>query len=340
MRKLQGFTLVELLVVIAIIGILVALLLPAVQAARESARRTQCSNNLKQQGLALHNFHDSNKNFPPGTVSHGNCCGTLSDMTWTIAILPYLEQSGVTDLFNFNLPIENAANDFIKTKKIDAYFCPNDPVANQMLQPASGPNPGAQRYLTASYRGMGGVCYRFNGEPNDRRQWDSSDIATTTAPTIPPQIYPLRGALHWVGRHADANGQLTTNRYWQSNDTDWRRKGESTATILDGTSNTLFVGEYSTELEPRRTSFWAYAYTSFNLSAAASHSVTLIPNYTKCRTTVDENPCKRAWGAWHSGGTLMFLMCDGNVRAIRPTISMPLFQSLASIAGGETVTAP
>jgi prepilin-type N-terminal cleavage/methylation domain-containing protein/prepilin-type processing-associated H-X9-DG protein len=337
MRKLHGFTLVELLVVIAIIGILIALLLPAVQAARESARRTQCSNNLKQQGLALHHFHDGHTNFPPGTVSHGNCCGVLSLMTWTIAILPYIEQGGLSDVFDFSKPIEDPANDFIKTKKIDSYFCPNDPVANQLIQPASGPNPGNQKYWTSSYRGMGGVCYTTQGAAVDRRQWDSSDIVIQNN-TIPAQVYPLRGPLHWVGKHGSNADQL--NRYWNRVDADWRKLGESTATILDGTSNTLMVGEYSTELEPNRTSFWAYAYTSFNLSAAASNSITLIPNYTKCRQTVDSNPCKRAWGAWHSGGTLMFLMCDGNVRAIRPTISMPLFQSLSSIAGGETVSAP
>jgi prepilin-type N-terminal cleavage/methylation domain-containing protein/prepilin-type processing-associated H-X9-DG protein len=338
MRRLYGFTLVELLVVIAIIGILIALLLPAVQSARESARRTQCSNNLKQQGMALHSFHDTYKNFPPGNVSHGDCCGVNSDMVWTIAILPYIEQGGVSDTFDFSRPVEDPVNDFIKTKKIDAYYCLNDPVANQLIQPASGPNPGARRYITSSYRGMGGVCYQGTpSEPLDRRQWDSSDIVIQTN-TVPPQVFPLRGPLHWVGRHG-ANADQT-NRYWQSNDSDWRRKGESTATMLDGTSNTLMVGEYTTELESNRTTFWSYAYTSFALSAAASNSITLIPNYTKCRMTVDSNPCKRAWGAFHSGGTIMFLMCDGNVRAVRPTISMPIFKSLSSIAGGEVVSPP
>ena len=91
-RMRQGFTLIELLVVIAIISILIALLLPAVQQARESARRSQCQNNLKQIGLALHNYHDNNRMFPPGGTTLGRCCNTPSGITWTISLLPYLDQ--------------------------------------------------------------------------------------------------------------------------------------------------------------------------------------------------------------------------------------------------------
>src|SRR5207253_9703114 len=90
-RRTTGFTLVELLVVIAIIGVLVALLLPAVQAAREAARRMQCSNNLKQIGIALHSHHDNMKVFPPGQI-HTTTSGEPYKTTWGIDLLPYLEQ--------------------------------------------------------------------------------------------------------------------------------------------------------------------------------------------------------------------------------------------------------
>ncbi|GIW92533.1 MAG: hypothetical protein KatS3mg110_0574 [Pirellulaceae bacterium] len=99
----KGFTLVELLVVIAIIGILVSLLLPAVQAAREASRRMACSNNLKQLALAVHNYHDTYKVFPPGGITPGPCCSTPSAGTWTLFILPFLEQQTVADQYNFNL---------------------------------------------------------------------------------------------------------------------------------------------------------------------------------------------------------------------------------------------
>ncbi|MFM9068057.1 MAG: DUF1559 domain-containing protein [Planctomycetota bacterium] len=91
MKRRPGFTLVELLVVIAIIGILVALLLPAVQAAREAARRTQCLNNLKQLGLALHNYHDSRRSFPAGASPN------VTAFNWRVAIWPFMEQQSLFD---------------------------------------------------------------------------------------------------------------------------------------------------------------------------------------------------------------------------------------------------
>ena len=91
--RIRGFTLVELLVVIVIIAILIALLLPAVQDARESARRAQCTNNLKQIGLAMHGHHEVRKAFPPGGITDGACCSTQSFGNWAIYLLPYLEQN-------------------------------------------------------------------------------------------------------------------------------------------------------------------------------------------------------------------------------------------------------
>src|SRR5256885_11749960 len=88
----RGFTLVELLVGIAIIGVLVALLLPAVQQAREAARRSSCMNNLRQIGLALHNHHDVKNVLPPGCTYYGQCCSPPTYPTWSIEILPFMEQ--------------------------------------------------------------------------------------------------------------------------------------------------------------------------------------------------------------------------------------------------------
>lgn len=121
-----GFTLIELLVVIAIIGVLIALLLPAVQSAREAARRAQCTNNLKQIGVALHNYHEAHNAFPPGRInSHiagmGNCWGAYAQL------LPFLEQGPTFQAFNFNLaPDIDLANTTASNVFIASFLCPSD----------------------------------------------------------------------------------------------------------------------------------------------------------------------------------------------------------------------
>ena len=131
LRRRLGFTLVELLVVIAIIGVLVALLLPAVQAAREAARRMRCQNNLKQLGIALHNYHDIHGPLPPagihnqGSVSAGSSSWGPS---WAVMILPMIEQANLHSQYNFSLiRTRDAPNDRVVAVTVPAYLCPSDP---------------------------------------------------------------------------------------------------------------------------------------------------------------------------------------------------------------------
>src|SRR5689334_6714400 len=135
----SAFTLIELLVVIAIIGVLTALLLPAVQSAREAARRAQCTNNLKQIGLALQNYEEANGTFPPGYVSsvdmtilnacdmdqeNQHCVDLGTGWAWGSMILPYLEQTPVYNSINFNLSVAYKENDTVSLTALSVYLCP------------------------------------------------------------------------------------------------------------------------------------------------------------------------------------------------------------------------
>lgn len=145
LKRLSGFTLVELLVVIAIIGILMALLVPAVQAAREGARRMSCSNNLHQIGLALHNYHQTHRTFPPGTIEYRNAyrmvygsSNTGLNFAWSALILPFLEQSAVLGNLDYGHPYDDPVNAEIAAQVLPVYVCPTVPDGSK-LRDGMGP---------------------------------------------------------------------------------------------------------------------------------------------------------------------------------------------------------
>ena len=171
-----GFTLVELLVVIAIIGTLVGLLLPAVQAARESARRSQCSNNIKQIALGLQNFHDAKKGLPQACVSTGSFGGTMSGNMgwgWTVFLLPYMEYVDVYDAIKVQngYPEYGIASPTVAAQPISTLICPSCQVAMgapaAKIQAAMG--WGSIRSSKTNYLGNGGPKRTYNGTVADRR---------------------------------------------------------------------------------------------------------------------------------------------------------------------------
>lgn len=163
-RGRRGFTLVELLVVIAIIGILVALLLPAVQAAREAARRMQCSNNIKQLGIACHNYHDTYKTFPPEAIWHGNAKGTtptaltVRNYTWIALILPFIEQGPLHDQIDFSQPA---------LTQLQGIITNNEPALALMLPSLQCPSDPA---FNSAPRGVGITSYAGNAGWDDHRR--------------------------------------------------------------------------------------------------------------------------------------------------------------------------
>lgn len=158
----HGFTLIELLVVIAIIAILIALLLPAVQQARESARRTQCSNNLKQIGLAIHNYHDTHNRFPLSTIDV-----SLSRSGIFASILPFLDQGNTYQQYNFSLGNTDPANLLAVSQRIPVYLCPTAPFRRPVPIPGCDANsraPGTYAASTGSLDPYGSVA---GGNPNN-----------------------------------------------------------------------------------------------------------------------------------------------------------------------------
>jgi prepilin-type processing-associated H-X9-DG protein len=297
--------------VIAIIAILIGLLLPAVQKVREAAARTKCQNNLKQIGLAIHNYHDSRGDLPPGGITEGTCCGTHSSTTWAVEILPYLEQDNLYKLYVQIVGTSTATNEMTVNspavqKFLPIYTCPTDQNYNQLIVPESGPNNGL-KYMTGSYRAVSGYS-------DGSAFWDNADALGL----------PLkwRGALHSV----------------------WAAKGmlqERIATITDGTSNTVMVGEYSTRTHPNRTTFWGYTYTSYNQSSTVPQGRMMINDYDRCTNIAgfgDANACKRAFGSFHSNGLINFVFCDGSVRGLSPDMDVTVYGALGSISGNEVVS--
>ncbi|MHB9049222.1 MAG: DUF1559 domain-containing protein [Pirellulales bacterium] len=321
----RAFTLVELLVVIAIIGILIALLLPAVQAAREAARRSQCANNLKQIGLGLLNYESTNRVFPPGNIPMGGAKGTFAKtgICWTISILPYMEQPDLFKRYDSNVSNDTApapiagqpqGNDAVRQTPLNCYSCPSDTEMGRLGAPQEGSNKKQQ--MPGSYRGMAGQMLA-----------DGTSFENSTNLASPLRL-ELRGPLHSVGI------------------LDWDCEG--TRDMRDGASNTLFVGEMTTRTQLGFRPYWAASWGFNVLSSAFPESRTLLgyssgnTNNKMCAETGGNGgtaPCKRGWGSAHAKG-LHFVLCDGSVKYFSSEMDMSIFMAMATVEGGETSVAP
>ncbi|EAQ81277.1 DUF1559 domain-containing protein [Blastopirellula marina] len=337
-RTRSGFTLVELLVVIAIIGVLIALLLPAVQQAREAARRMRCTNNLKQIGLAIHNFHDTYSGLPP-------CVTGAKGMTLWAVLLPYLEQGNIADQLdmeassykrsNFtdvaggiSAEFEAATvsnNSVLKAAVIEGYLCPTRRSAGNGFT-SNGYVAGDYAIIMAGT----GEKWRMWVDPTSTKQRQGLRVARTTS-------------------NANVSGSGTDpNAGWRPRDT--------FAWLRDGTSNTVLIGEKHitpVELGTAGSQYhklngrdgWPYwnaaagpsSYGEYWIAGSvdAPGGIAPSPQWGEEELADDVS----ALGSWHPG-TCNFVFGDGSVKGIAATVNADILLALGYAGDGEAVTLP
>jgi prepilin-type N-terminal cleavage/methylation domain-containing protein/prepilin-type processing-associated H-X9-DG protein len=354
-RSRRGFTLIELLVVIAIIAVLIALLLPAVQAAREAARRSQCVNNLKQIGLAIHNYVSANSLLPPVHIDNPNYAGAppYQNCSSLVRLLPYLEQQPAYNAWNMsfgarwndNSPIQyDVVQATVLVMQISSIMCPSDPYPGS----SGTENIGGQNKLIGgnNYPANFGLNRRISNGKNDDSGW---------APNGPNYV-----ATNWDG---------------------WMKRNIGMNNFLDGTSNTVVFSEWvkgpgnvpgknglgmvynlgvDSKAFPTDYQFLQKCLTVSTTTANQSqgwkgewwawsgnsiYSHTLTPNMTACSYS-DINPTENGRpsitlynaSSLHPGGVNVLLM-DGSVKFVKSTVNYLAWYSLATPDGGEVVSA-
>jgi prepilin-type N-terminal cleavage/methylation domain-containing protein len=324
-----GFTLIELLVVIAIIAVLIALLLPAVQAAREAARRAQCSNNLKQLGIAMHNYHDTTGSFPtllwalPDPVfGNGSFRASFFQM-----ILPFMEQTPVYNAINFSVPYANgpdngAINLTALTVVINTFICPSDPSPNQSQYSRWDHGVGPNNPATGESPLGPKLSYFAN----------AGDNTTGTADNQSPWPFPN---LPNVRPSAFGNGTTCTGIVCRQGGT-WGLRD-----ITDGTSNTFAIGE--SLYESCNWFTWPnpngnYAFTSVPVNwKITTFDQTGYGNETgQLQSSGNWVPCF-GFRSMHPGIT-QFLFCDGHSTGIKDSVDRTVYRGLSTRNLGEIIS--
>jgi prepilin-type N-terminal cleavage/methylation domain-containing protein/prepilin-type processing-associated H-X9-DG protein len=364
----RGFTLIELLVVIAIIAVLIALLLPAVQAAREAARRAQCVNNLKQIGIAIHNYHEGNNTFPMGASLNMYSLAPLwrAKNSWGHfgGLLPYLEAQAIYNAANFNWGVEEgqnppsmaqAVNQTAADSQINFFLCPSDPLAgnggaaNTNITGATEPDKDTSNYFacfgTATNQTCGAGCnvntFQFmtgqttNGMFGMQQNYGINACTDGTSNTIAYSesvISPATGGggTRFIGMNNIGMPAVLLTL------TDARTDLPDLQTAISACDNAWRKG---TNIDRQRGRDWAHGCVGQTL-----FNTIVTPNSKDHPWLVCSNVGSTALGvfsnaaSYHPGG-VNTLMSDGSVRFIKDTVSQPIWWSLGTRNGNEVVSA-
>jgi len=329
-RRSVGFTLIELLVVIAIIGILMALLLPAVQMVREAARRTSCKNNMRQLGLALHNYESAMKKFPPGyayssgsdyaaqtgySVPSGMADANYLGHAWGTFILPYLEQQNLYKLVDTRSPVFDAVNLAAREMELQVFLCPSDPFSPNNFVVRDDTSTPVEQYAAASY------CANWG---------------------------PASGVLETPGNagddiNLDATPDQSTGPFFRNSRTRFRD-------ITDGTSSTLAIGErhngpivdssgnpIGVAPHPNFENAWFAAVRDIDApDDDHGHMVLFDTEFAPNNPPPSGAGADRGVAAPHAG-LAQFVFMDGSVHTISETIDLTIYRDLSSMRGGEII---
>jgi prepilin-type N-terminal cleavage/methylation domain-containing protein/prepilin-type processing-associated H-X9-DG protein len=349
----RGFTLIELLVVIAIIAIMIALLLPAVQKVREAAARTQCTNNLKQMGLALANFNDVYKRLPAALINSGryscggNCANyvgpevnfgaapyAIYNHSGFVALLPFIEQAALFKVYNYRM-VGSSSSPY------GLAIGPNPNGGLQPANPAVAPNRWVAQQIVPVY-----VCPADDNPPN---KYFCSNGYPGYGTGFYESVYPSRSNyLFNCGATDDYSG------YWPS--ASLGSKGPfghngaaALAKVPDGTSNTIAIGE-SKQLHQSQCygPIWGAGVHTATMGLV-ENTLWTTPNSGECTNNAAKCPCQGgssktgpwceyAWvfGSWHTEVT-NFVFLDGSVRGINDGINQATFYFLSTYSGGEVI---
>ena len=373
-RGRSGFTLIELLVVIAIIAVLIALLLPAVQAAREAARRTQCNNNMKQIGLAMANYVDTFGTYAPGAITatgsdgtkHSPWASSANSLSWRALILPQVEAGNAYNSLNFSINANDgggAAAAFFTayTLTFNAFLCPSDgengagklpnaqlgtenmkgQYCNQVIDPTTG--KATSWCPVSNYAGSFGDNY-CGGVLCNNLPWETP----------------------WNGNPPAGKTRIGFNGYWGTNfgapdgftegggsmrgffDYRGTQAPPTIASVTDGTSNTIIVGE----VMPSRaadSNFWFQNGTLAGMTVPLGWNAnTVAPGAANCDSNHWQDPsaplgCRfgaaaKGFVSLHPGGA-NFAFADGSVHFVKTSINQTTYCALGSRNGGEVVSA-
>lgn len=315
-RRKRGFTLIELLVVIAIIAILIALLLPAVQQAREAARRTQCKNNLKQLGLALHNYHDTFTVFPPGNMYNLNDAANwprdtnpnnqiMGSIGWPAYILPYLEAAPLYNLINFSLPAYVEQIEDYNSTTTPQVVRLRGPLGNVANKPAADNTPSA-----------------FHCPSNH----------STNSPITRYKDYSMNGG--------SANGCCTERNLNSSDGIGYINSKVGLRDVTDGSSNTFMLLE-KPHWAPQSWCNKGYGCNPFFFVHHQSQGYVnpQVPGNPPRPTPPNDAYIFNTRGAYsdHVGG-VQVSMADGSVRFVSENIDFASYKATFSRAGGEVET--